>query len=231
MAEHLTATNFFYAISGGFLPSLLWLLFWLKEDKKHPEPKRAILAAFLGGMAAVPVAMGLEYFTLVYIGIAGASGFAIWAFIEEILKYFAAKKMAFAKKYFDEPIDALVYMITAALGFASLENTFFIFKSLLDSSIIEGINTGNMRFIGATLLHTASSTLVGAAIAFSFFHKEDRRRNVIGGLLLAGLLHFTFNYFIMKSEGGNILKILMPLWLAIIAIIFVFEKIKKIKRN
>lgn len=231
MAEHLTAANFFYAISGGFLPSLLWLWFWLKEDKKHPEPKKAIFAAFLGGMAAVPVAMGLEYFTLAYIGLAGAGGLAVWAFIEETLKYFAAKKTAFSKPYFDEPIDALIYMITVALGFASLENALFIFKSLLDSNIIAGINTGSMRFVGATLLHTATSAIVGAVIAFSFFHKKSRRHNVIGGILLAGFLHFIFNYFIIEGEGGNILKILLPLWLVIIIIIFMFEKIKKIKRN
>lgn len=240
MAEHLTAANFFYALSGGFLPSFLWLWFWLKEDKKNPEPKRAILAAFLGGMIAVPVAMGLEYFTLFYIGLAGAGGLFVWAFIEETLKYFAAKKTAFSKPYFDEPIDALIYMITAALGFASLENALFIFKSLLDSNIIAGINTGSMRFVGATLLHTATSAIVGAVIAFSFFparlvtrsvagrHKKSGKHNVIGGIFLAVFLHFAFNYFIMEGEGGNILKILLPLWLVIIIIIFMFEKIKRI---
>lgn len=229
MAEYLNATNLFYALSGGFLPSLLWLWFWLKEDKKHPEPRRAVVAVFLGGMAVVPLAMWLEY-RIFIIGVSWVTGIAIYAFIEEVLKYLAAKT-AFAKKYFDEPVDALIYMITAALGFASLENTLFVFKSLSDYGVIESINTGNIRFIGATLLHTASSAVVGAAIAFSFFHKEDRRRNVIGGLLLAWLLHFAFNYFIMQSKGGDILKILMPLWLAIIVIIFVFEKIKKIKRS
>ncbi|MFQ5583533.1 MAG: PrsW family glutamic-type intramembrane protease [Calditrichia bacterium] len=173
----------------------------------------------------------MEYATRAFVGLGGAAALLIWAFIEEILKYLAAKKTVFAKKYFDEPIDAVIYMITAALGFASLENALFIFKSLLDSSVLASINTGSMRFIGATLLHTASSAIVGSSIAFSFFHKENRRRNVIGGILLAGLLHFVFNYFIMKDDGGNILKVLVPLWLIIIIIIFIFEKIKKIKRN
>ena len=58
-------------------------------------------------------------------------------------------------------------MITAALGFASLENTLFIIKTFSDGGILSGVDIGNMRFIGATLLHTASSAIVGAFMAFS----------------------------------------------------------------
>ena len=84
-----------------------------------------------------------------------------------------------------------------------------------------------MRFIGATLLHTASSAIVGAFIAFSLRkNKKNLKRNTCIGLAVAGLLHFAFNYLIIESGGGNILKILLPLWLIIIALIFIFEKVK-----
>jgi RsiW-degrading membrane proteinase PrsW (M82 family) len=154
----------------------------------------------------------------------------LWAFTEEILKYLAAWKIAFVKPCFDEPIDALVYLITAALGFAALENIFFILKTFSTDGMLSSFITGNLRFIGATLLHTATSAIVGASLAFCFFHKEKRKYNVLGGLLLAGFLHFIFNYFIIKSSGENVLKIFIPLWLGIIIIIFIFEKVKRINK-
>src|SRR3989338_352155 len=171
MAQNLTASTLFFAIAGGFIPSLLWLWFWLKEDS-HPEPRASLIYTFIAGMIAVPVAMVFEYFTLFQAGLAGSFSLLAWAFIEEILKYGAARKTAFCKSCFDEPIDAIIYMVTAALGFASLENTLFIIKTFHNSGILSGLDIGNMRFIGATLLHTASSAIVGAFIAFSFEKKH-----------------------------------------------------------
>ncbi|MEK7069894.1 MAG: PrsW family glutamic-type intramembrane protease [Patescibacteria group bacterium] len=226
MAANLTISTLLFAIAGGFLPSLLWLWFWLKEDN-HPEPCFALISAFVSGMIAVPLAIFLEYLVSFPLGLTGGLSLFVWAFIEEILKYLAMKKNSFCKKCFDEPIDAIVYMITTALGFASLENTLFIIKTFNDNGILSGINIGNMRFLGATLLHTASSAIVGAFIAFSMRKKKKKlTRNTIIGIILAGLLHFAFNYIIMRSDGGNILKVLMPLWFVIIVLIFVFEKVK-----
>jgi len=231
MAQHLTATILLFAVAGGFLPSLFWLWFWLKEDK-HPEPRAVLMSAFLGGMAAVPVAMIFEYLIVSYAGLSAGAVILAWAFTEEILKYLSAKKFAMSKSAFDEPIDAVIYMITAALGFASLENTLFVIKSLYDSGIISGLSIGNIRFIGATLLHVASSAIIGSAMAFSFRkNKVVKKESVIFGLFIAGLLHFAFNYFIINSGGSNVLiKIFIPLWLLIIAIIFIFEKVKKITK-
>jgi len=226
MAENLTASNLFFAIAGGFVPSLLWLWFWLKEDS-HPEPRSALISTFIAGMIAVPLAMILEYIVSFPIGLTGGLSLLVWAFIEEILKYAAARKTAFCKSCFDEPVDAIIYMITAALGFASLENTLFIIKTFNNNGILSGIDIGNMRFIGATLLHTASSAIVGIFIAFSMRkNRKNLKRNTYIGLVVAGLLHFAFNYLIIKNGGGNILKALMPLWFIIIVLIFIFEKVK-----
>ena len=87
-----------FAISGGILPALIWLWFWLKEDL-HPEPKKAISLTFFFGMLMVPAAFVLEKALMkleLFFNpqIASISIFAIfgWAFIEEYLKYFAARQ-------------------------------------------------------------------------------------------------------------------------------------------
>jgi len=211
------------------LPVLIWLWFWLKQDP-HPEPRKILILTFLNGMVAVGAAIFFEYLISLYIA-GGALVLLLWALTEEIFKYWAAYETALKRPDFDEPIDALIYLITAGLGFASIENIFFILKSFSTDGLLSSFITGNLRFIGATLLHTATSAIVGASIAFAFFHKERRKYNVLGGILLAGSLHFLFNYFIIKNNGQGLLKIFLPLWLGIIIIIFIFEKVKRIKSN
>ena len=47
-----------YAIFG-LLPSVVWLLFYLRKDR-HPEPNRMVLTIFLLGMLMGPIAIVLE---------------------------------------------------------------------------------------------------------------------------------------------------------------------------
>ena len=56
----LSFQTILFALLGGVLPALLWLWFWLKEDKKRPEPRGLILLAFIAGMLTVPVVLPFE---------------------------------------------------------------------------------------------------------------------------------------------------------------------------
>ena len=235
MAYDITASSALLALLGGFLPALLWLWFWQKEDR-HPEPRGILLLTFSAGMVMAVVALFLEQFARFlaedYLGavfspeIISIILLIVWALIEEVAKYAAAWRVALRRPCFDEPVDALIYLITVALGFASLENLLFLLKIFGTQGSSVGFLTGNLRFLGATLLHVVASGAVGASIAFSFFHKEKLFRNVLGGLFLATALHTLFNFFIIKGEGGSIFKVFIPLWLLAIVLIFIFEKIK-----
>lgn len=234
----MSTTNVFFSLLGGVLPALLWLWFWLKEDRLHPEPRRLLILTFIGGMLVVALALPLEklaYYFLEKIHLVAAwDGFLLlllWAFVEEFSKYQAAKKIALNKKDFDEPIDALIYLITAALGFAALENVIFLLEVVYDYGFLAGLVTGNLRFAGATLLHLLSSATVGGSIAFCFFHKEKLKRNVFWGLFFATLLHTLFNYFIIQNRGQDIFQIFLPLWSLIIVLLIMFERVKKLKKN
>ncbi len=237
MADSITSTTLVFALAGGILPPLLWLWFWLKEDR-HPEPRSILALTFVFGMVAVVVAVFFEkafFLTEKWLGIEKTGGglillLLVWALTEEVLKYLAARFAALKRKSFDEPVDALIYLITAALGFAALENVLFLLKAF-DLSVMSGLATTNLRFFGATLLHTATSGIVGASIAFSFFHKENMKRNIMGGLAIATILHFIFNYSIILNNGESMLKIFIPLWIVIILILFIFKKVKAIKNN
>src|SRR3989338_4746234 len=126
MAQIINYSNIIYAILIGFLPALFWLWFWLREGC-HPEPRRMILLTFLAGMIVIPIALVAEkiiYSSFLYLKLATENyyGFAmllLWAGVEEYLKYAAAYKAALRKKAFDEPVDDLIYLITAALLFSA----------------------------------------------------------------------------------------------------------------
>src|SRR5262249_54494487 len=137
------------AFLGGLIPALFWLWFWRKEDSAHPEPKQLMLLAFLAGMLAVPLVLPFQQWVV--------SSFdnqplilALWAMTEEVMKLLVAYVLILRKKAVDEPLDGLVYLITVALGFAALENALFIMNPLVAGKIIDGLVTGDLRFIGAT---------------------------------------------------------------------------------
>jgi RsiW-degrading membrane proteinase PrsW (M82 family) len=218
-----------FAFLGGLLPALLWLWFWLKEDSKSPEPRSLILLAFVAGMIAVPLAIPLERYAETVA--TGGAVLVLWSVIEEVLKYAAALIAVLWRRAVDEPIDPVIYMITVAIGFAALENTLFLLSPLLEGDVVTGILTGNLRFLGATLLHTLASAIIGIALALSFYKRTAVKWvYAAGGVILAVLLHAVFNSFIMKSNGESILSIFFAVWIGIIAIIFLFEKVKHIRK-
>ncbi|MBI4059736.1 PrsW family intramembrane metalloprotease [Candidatus Giovannonibacteria bacterium] len=237
MAQILTSPNLAAILLGGFLPTLLWLWFWLKEDP-HPEPRKTLITSFVLGMLAVPAVLLAEYLfyrAAIKLGIIErgeiTSLFLLfgWAFLEEGAKFLTAWWADLKRSVYDEPVDALIYLITVALGFAALENVLFI-SNLVKEGTLVSLITANLRFFGATLLHTVTAGVMGVSIAFSFFHKERRRRNIWGGIILATLLHGAFNAFIIQEASGtNILKTFSAVWALVIFLIFFFEKVKRIQ--
>ncbi len=225
-----TPETIFFALSGGILPALLWLWFWLKEDRLHPEPRGMIIRTFFAGIVAVPLVLPLEKIIQNNYAADALLVVFLWACSEEIFKWIAAALAAFDTKEYDEPIDAVIYMITAALGFSAMENVFFLVTSISQTSIADSLVTGNLRFIGATLLHVLSSGTIGFFMGMSFYKGWFvKKMSLALGIAAAIVLHTVFNLYIMKSEGTGIFIVFCFVWLAILLLIAGFEKIKKIK--
>ena len=219
-----------FAFLGGLVPALFWLWFWLREDTARPEPKTLIASAFIAGMVVVPLVLPFQKFALDRFS--GENLIFVWVVIEEVLKYSAALIVVLWHRAVDEPIDAIIYMITIALGFAAFENALFIFNPLTHGGITESILTGQFRFLGATLLHVLASGTVGAAMALSFYKSRTARVVYASvGLFIAIVLHALFNFFIMDANGGTILSVFLFVWMGIIVLFLVFEKVKLIGKN
>ena len=123
MTASIIGANLSYVLFA-FLPPVLWLAFYLREDG-HPEPKGLLVATFIGGMlAALAALVGECAWVAVATGSCrGGMGsdvspfilFAGISLIEEYVKYLPVKFFDTKRKAFDEPIDAMVYMMTSAM--------------------------------------------------------------------------------------------------------------------
>ncbi len=217
-----------FAALGGILPAIVWLWFWNREDKLHPEPKRLLLLAFIMGGIAVALAIPLEQLTKEILGSEMSLAIIIaWAGIEEALKYLLVLVAVLWRKAVNEPIDMLIYMLSSALGFAAIENTLFLINPIISDGTLSVIVTGNFRFFGATLLHLLSSSVIGIALALSFYKDASTRLTyTMIGVILATILHATFNLFILNSASNNIIQVFAFVWLGIIILLLFFEKIK-----
>lgn len=231
----------FFSFFLGIIPAFIWLWFWLKEDSEHPEPRKLILLTFFYGALSVPFAL---IFQIIFNKIFGVQGMVFvsqqpfwyafiivcaWAGIEEFVKYIAAWHGGLKKSITDEAVDVPIYMISAALGFAAFENMLFLVSPFLSGDLQAIILTTKLRFLGATLVHVASSALIGIFAGYSlFFMKEVRKRYILTGFMLAVVLHALFNLFIIKSSQNSFVGFLL-IWLFVVLIIVLFERIKKIK--
>ncbi len=221
----MASAYFAIAFLGGLIPALFWLWFWLREDKERPEPYLLIALAFIGGMMVVPLALPLQ--KLAIETYSGDNLVFVWVIIEEVLKYSIALTMILWNRAVDEPIDVIIYLITVALGFAALENALFIFNPITNGDFTSGAITGSFRFLGSTLLHVLSSGTIGAFLALAFF-KSNTQKLFWGtlGLFVAIVLHGLFNFFIMDASGETILGVFLFVWMGIIVLFLIFEKVK-----
>ena len=220
---------FAIAFVAGLIPAIFWVWFWLREDAYKPEPYFLITITFIAGMAVVPLALPLQRIAVdLYPDV---NVMLIWVIIEETLKYAVALAIVLWNTEVDEPIDMVIYLIIIALGFAALENALFVFNPLLLGNYLDSALTSGFRFLGATLLHVLASGTIGVLLALAYY-KSKTVQVITGtvGLFIAIVLHALFNFFIMDASGTTILGVFLFVWIGIIILFLLFERIKMLER-
>jgi len=157
--------------------------------------------------------------------------FIISALTEEYLKYFVVKATVLKKPAFDEPIDAMIYCIIAALGFASAENLMVVWGMSL-KGISNPFGVMALRFVGATLLHALASGIVGYWLGKAWFSKPKKskfmRKFLIGiGLIQAVVFHGLFNWAIVTLNFGYVALLLGVM---IVIVYLGFYQLRKLER-
>lgn len=226
----------------GFLPSIIWLLFWVRQDA-HPEPFRLLFKAFCYGMLSVPFAIMFELWAVNLVGYEHITDIMsrnltgvlivvmlLWSIIEEMLKFVFGSRELIQREN-NEPVDPVIYMITTALGFAALENILFILSPLIAGDFSHVAAATQMRFMGATLLHVLASGIIGVAIGYTFYRPKIIKIAYVSLAVCGAIaLHAAFNISIMLYES-RIFAVFAVMWVLIIAFILVIERLKFIRKT
>jgi RsiW-degrading membrane proteinase PrsW (M82 family) len=219
----------------GVAPCLLWLFFYLLQDR-HPEPKKEILAVFSLGAAMTIPATAMELFLKNIIGNFNLSDFATAiifnvigvALIEEFFKYeaFWRREQAIKQnRHLDEPPDFVIYMVASAMGFATIENILYLLMPSTDPLMMRLV----FRAITAIFLHTLSSGILGYFIAIAFCRQEKKVGLMIIGFIIVSCLHGLYNFSIMESEN-NLSFLLIPLAILLLMAITLYIQFQQLLR-
>lgn len=225
----------------GVLPALIWLCYFLEKDKE-PEPKLMILVVFLMGILGAKVAATIQepIRNLIYsmdpvtltemkmIGIVLTDAFFVVALLEESVKFIPLLfLLAFGIKELDEPVDFIIYAITAGLGFAALEN-YFYFSVAPTGQIAELVF---LRFAITTLFHAMAAGIMGYFLILAI--RRMKKSLIPLGLMVVAFLHTLYNILIdLMIQSEEIIypcALLVFLFLLTLLLLKGFSKAKAMK--
>ncbi len=212
------------ALIFSLLVALFWLRWFRKKDKYEKEPERLVFFAFLAGVLATVPSVLLEsllpfhdrespfilrslFFSFLWV-----------AAVEEFCKFLAVRVTVYRSKEFNEVMDGMIYMVSAALGFAATENVGYMLGF--------GFSVGFLRAILSYLAHVSFSAILGFYMGKA---KIEGQKNLIWvGFGLAISLHWLYDAFLvagtLKSSGGLLLLGFMTWVFGLVLSLTLFKK-------
>jgi len=114
------------------------------------------------------------------------------------MKYLAVRVKAYNSSNFNEVMDGIVYGVAAGLGFATVENIFYVLG-------FGTISTALVRAFMSVPSHAAYGGIMGfylgMAKPFSLTSKQHERKLILTGLTIAILLHGLYDTIAFTLEG------------------------------
>ena len=213
------------------IPPVILMLIIYKKDKVEREPKKLLFKAALFGALSIIFAMIYENLfmrileevipdtsSLLYIGVLSFIGISI---IEETGKYYALKLATWKNPNLNYTFDGVVYSVFVSLGFALVENIFYVLS--------RGLGVSLLRAVLAIPGHFSFAVYMGYYYGLAKFYevagnKEMKRSCLFKGWLIAVLLHGFYDFC---SLSGRI-ELLGVLIVFVIALdVFVILKVQK----
>ena len=194
-------------LGAALLPPLFLMWKVYQNDTIEKEPTGLLVKIFVFGMISTIPAVILE--TIGQTVLEGVLGipqgrvfnllmfFIVVAGAEELVKYFAMKLPTWRNENFNYVFDGVVYGVTAALGFAALENVLYV----LDT----GLSTAGIRAWTAIPLHCIAGIFMGhyygiAKAAERWGDRKVKNRMLRRSILIPMLIHGAYD-FIASDES------------------------------
>lgn len=173
----MTFTHLLIALPFSLLPALGWLYLYYKKDKLDPEPKKIIAQTFFVGIAmSFPFLFLRHILGWLHLDSLLWGGFLsviVLAALEEIAKISSAIWVVSRHKaHFNQIIDGVMYAVTAALGFAFVENLLYLAGLQETLQPLDYFTVIGFRSLGTMLAHTLFSACAGLLWAYAYFSKK-----------------------------------------------------------
>ena len=193
-------------------PIIIILFYIYFRDKYEKEPIKILLITFVvGSLTVIPIIIIEKSLTNYWsfkfsasvpnITTAAYSSFIVAAFTEELFKFLAFFILIWRNKNFDERFDGIVYAVFISLGFAAVENIFYI--------IGHGLQTGLLRAFTAVPAHALFGISMGFFLGLAKFSKKKRGLYILFSITIPILLHGFYDFIIM-SQNKYLLFLFVP---------------------
>lgn len=202
------------------VPVLLLLVFISWKDREHPEPVSAMLKGLGFGVLSVFVSLFItmfqedtpDSFTVAFVGAAMPEEFA------KLLMFWLLVRK---NKYFDEPIDSIVYAVYVSLGFAAFENVLYLIDD--DDLWTVAVSRGLFSVPG----HFCFAVAMGFFFGLAHFGQKRKWLFYPLAYIFPVLLHGIYDGLLMFNGDETISCVLIVVWF--IFCIFMYRKsIKRI---
>ena len=201
-------------------PVVVFLVIIYKRDTVKEPPKQLIKCFVWGCISTVPiivVELVLSEFN-VFDSAFGASfydAFVVAALVEEGFKFMFLYWLIWRHREFDQYYDGIVYAVFVSLGFALIENIFYV--------IANGFGTAVLRALLSVPAHGFFGVIMGYFFAIAKFNPQKKSRflwlSLLIPILFHGLYDFPLFYFGLSENltaglllFGGFLALMIILW-------------------
>ncbi|WP_444685607.1 glutamic-type intramembrane protease PrsW [Alkalicoccus luteus] len=206
-------------LAAAVAPALALLFYFYLKDEFEQEPVHMVIRCFLFGAFLVLPVMFAQYIigaeTAWTTTLAGTA--AVPALLEELFKWFTVMAAVYTHIHFNQRYDGIVYACAVGLGFASVENVFYLLEYGLDYAFI--------RAVFPVSGHALFAVVMGYYIGRAKFGGH-RNLNLFLALLIPVLLHFSYNFLVISRDTAAFAAVPFMIGLWILAI----WKVKKANR-
>ena len=213
------------------LPSILIVLFFVTSDRFKEPTKEIIKVFFLGILITIPAYFLNTYLSEIWYSTNASEGlissFLTAAPVEEGLKLSVLYFFVYKMKDFNEPLDGIVYGVTVSLGFATLENIYYVYL-LADYFETTSMTLAILRSFSAIPAHAVFGVFMGYFfMKYAFIKKGD---NLIFAFLIPFVLHGCYNLFTSSNFIISLILIIIS-WIIALRMFARLKKTQKTKRR
>lgn len=195
-------------IFASLAPSLALLSFFYLKDK-YSEPLSMVLRSFIFGVLLVFPVLVIQYaFREEGLLLHPIShSFVSVALSEEFFKWFILFYTAYKHVEFNEHYDGIVYGVSVSLGFATMENIFYLLAYGVDQALI--------RALLPVSSHALFGVIMGYYLGKAKFSEGEFKKRLLGfSLIIPWLLHGIYDYilYVQKYWVYMMLPFMIFLW-------------------